>query len=162
MIPADASGHSSQFLAVESPAASSPATSRMASPQPQPQPLPYGPRAAVASPSGYASSQQALLPPSGPMPSHPSVSLSRQSSTSSMNSGDGFFKNGRYAAAQGISRSSSPMYDAQPYGSAASSMRGRSTPVEKGGYPGTPTSMAPSMQDKVCRFPSSSPRRSQR
>lgn len=98
---------------------------RMPSPSPSPSPhLPYGPRATAASPTPYASSQALLPPSSNPMP------LSRQSSASSMNSGDGFFKQ-RYGASPAVSRSGSPF---EGYASG----RGRG---EKG--------LGPSMQDKV-------------
>lgn len=136
-----------------SPGPSSPGVDRMNSPNH----LAYGPRAGMSSsPTAYtpSSSQHALLQPNASSMSHDgAVPLSRQSSTSSLNSGDGFFRNGRYAAASpvgGMSRSSSPLYGA------TASARGRGT-NEKAGYPGTPSSMAPSMQDKVSRsfFPSS-------
>lgn len=130
-----------------SPGPSSPGISRMNSPNH----LAYGPRAGMSSsPTAYtpSSSQHALLPPNASsMPHDGAVPLSRQSSASSLNSGDGFFRNGRYAAASpvgGMSRSSSPLYGA------TASARGRGT-NEKAGYPGTPSSMAPSMQDKVSR-----------
>lgn len=137
-----------------SPGPSSPGISRMGSPNH----LAYGPRAG-SSPTGYtpSTSQHALIPPQqqGQMQDGGAVPLSRQSSASSMNSGDGFFRNGRYAAGTaspvgGMSRSSSPMYEGQtvPYGAVANGARGRGV-NEKAGYPGTPSSMAPSMQDKV-------------
>jgi hypothetical protein len=142
-----------------SPGPSSPGISRMGSPNH----LAYGPRAGMASsPTAYtpSTSQAALLPPQQQGQMHDgAVPLSRQSSASSMNSGDGFFRNGRYAGAAspvgGMSRSSSPMYEGQtlPYGAVAGGARGRGV-NEKAGYPGTPSSMAPSMQDKVRPPPS--------
>jgi hypothetical protein len=147
-----------------SPGPSSPGISRMGSPNH----LAYGPRAGMASsPTAYtpSTSQAALLPPQQQGQMHDgAVPLSRQSSASSMNSGDGFFRNGRYAGAAspvgGMSRSSSPMYEGQtlPYGAVAGGARGRGV-NEKAGYPGTPSSMAPSMQDKVRLPPSSFPLR---